>query len=430
MESIPALAVILSIFVGILLLVRLRCPLYAALLAGAWALEICARHTPAEIIANTGAALQSAQLWLLVVITAFIIEFGKIVSTSSNAEALMSAVKKWGGKHGRATSLMSIPAVIGMIPMPGGALFSAPLVGQTAPEDHWKAEWKTVVNYWFRHIWEYWWPLYPVTVVTLSIFNIPIWMYIAVQFPFTIAAVTVGYLCLVHPHLNSLQSADRTNEDTENRPVRIMLSIGTILLSALILPAMLQFLPFEESTNKLLGILIGLLAGLCILPYKGRFMERFRIWKTVATRKNITVLGSLAGVLIFKSHLESSGLLPVASSELINSGTPLILIIILLPFVAGLVTGIAIGFAGTAFPLVLGLIEQSNGNLMVLSTLVVAFAAGYSGMMLSPVHLCFLLTRDYFKAGFHLSYRLLWPCVAVIFITGLTLHIILRAMGL
>jgi len=34
------------------------------------------------------------------------------------------------------------------------------MVQQIVDEEHWAPEWKTAVNYWFRHVVEYWWPIY------------------------------------------------------------------------------------------------------------------------------------------------------------------------------------------------------------------------------------------------------------------------------
>jgi hypothetical protein len=97
-----------------------------------------------------------------------------------------------------------------------------------------------------------------------------------------------------------------------------------------------------------------------------------------------------------------------------TAGVPLVLVVALLPLVAGLVTGIAIGFAGTAFPLVVGLMAGEANGLTPLATLVLAFGFGYAGMMLSPVHLCFVLTRNYFSAPFRGIYRQIAPCIGVL----------------
>ena len=143
----------------------------------------------------------------------------------------------------------------------------------------------------------------------------------------------------------------------------------------------------------------------------------------------MTVFITLAGVMIFESLLNSSGLIPLAGDELSRGNVPIGLIIAFLPFLAGLVTGIAIGFAGTAFPIVVGFIS-SGGDVSIqpMAALALAFSMGYAGMMLSPVHLCFLLTVDYFSASFIKVYKYLLPCVLSIMVFGIVLYQILQIL--
>ena len=39
---------------------------------------------------------------------------------------------------------------------------------------------------------------------------------------------------------------------------------------------------------------------------------------------------------------------------------PLVMVVVLLPFIAGMITGLAVGFVGTSFPIVLGLIAATG----------------------------------------------------------------------
>lgn len=55
--------------------------------------------------------------------------------------------------------LAVIPAVIGLMQMPGGALLSAPLIDKEADELKLTPERKVAVNLTFRHIWFYVFPL-------------------------------------------------------------------------------------------------------------------------------------------------------------------------------------------------------------------------------------------------------------------------------
>jgi len=127
--------------------------------------------------------------------------------------------------------------------------------------------------------------------------------------------------------------------------------------------------------------------------------------------------------------LEKSGLLPAAGKELVSSGIPLVIAVAILPFLGGMITGIASGFTGTAFPLLVGLMNTEGSGLTPLSTLVLGYGFGYVGLLLSPVHLCLLVTRDYFSATLSKVYMQLLPGVAVILIYSIVVHFVLRVLG-
>jgi hypothetical protein len=157
---------------------------------------------------------------------------------------------------------------------------------------------------------------------------------------------------------------------------------------------------------------------------QGQQQEDRQLFADIFSKKTTNVLFILAGVMIFESLLDASGLIPLAGQELSRNQVPVGLIIAFLPFLAGLVTGIAIGFAGAAFPIVVGFVG-ADPTLQPISALVLAFSMGYAGMMLSPVHLCFLLTIDYFSASFIKVYRYLLPCVLSIMLWGVFMYFLL-----
>jgi hypothetical protein len=65
-----------------------------------------------------------------------------------------------------------------------------------------------------------------------------------------------------------------------------------------------------------------------------------------------------------------------------------------LPFFSGLTTGIAVGMVSASFPVVIPLLAPEEKAAGVLT----AFAFGYVGMMLSPIHVCYVVTAEYFHA--------------------------------
>ena len=423
-----AVAKILIVFFGVLAVSRMRVPLGIGLIGGGLALDLWAGKTIMELPVDLGHALLRPELWLLAVTITLIMEIGYFMASDENGKAIIALARRYGGRHGQAFSLVLIPAAIGLVPMPGGALFSAPLVGKTAESSGSSAEWKAAVNYWFRHILEYWWPLYPVVIVTLSIFTLPTWKYMLLQVPFTAVSLGAGYFFLLRSGKFTLSAEIRQEEDSPGI-ARVLLPIIIIVLAALVLPGPFRkMLPgLNPASWKLLAMLAGLVISLGLI-WRNRENLTRRMFADLASKKTFNVFITLAGVMIFESLLGSSGLIPLAGRELSRGHVPIGLIIAFLPFLAGLVTGIAVGFAGATFPIVVGFISAGEVSMQPMAALILAFSMGYAGMMLSPVHLCFLLTIEYFNASIIKVYKYILPCVLGVVSYGIVAYFFIQAV--
>ncbi|MDD3618239.1 MAG: DUF401 family protein [Desulfobulbaceae bacterium] len=421
---------ILLVFVLILAADRIRVPLGIGLVGGGLAVDVWAGKGGGAVLTDLGLSLGRPELWLLVFNITLILEFGYFMAHEPNSRAILTASRKLGGRHGRALSLVLIPASIGLVPMPGGALFSAPLVGETLREKDLPPAWKASVNYWFRHVFEYWWPLYPVVIVTLSIFSLKTWQFFSLQVPFTLVSLLAGWYFILRRHIPHLAEEAPEEQGGGNRLSMVMAPLVIVVLCTLLLPGWVRMLLPQASptTDKLLAMLIGLGISLLLIAFASRADNGFRMFSHIFSRKTANVVFTLGGVMVFQAMLDASGLLPEAGRQLDASMIPVEFVVGFLPFLAGLVTGIAIGFAGPAFPLVVGLISV-NAQLSQASVLVLAFSMGYVGMMLSPVHLCYVLTRRYFVCDLVPSYVYLMPCVLAVAGWGIAMHIFLRLAG-
>ena len=438
----PAIAKILIVFAGTLLAARLRVQLGVALVLGGVALTFWAGAPAPQAAANLWYALRDADLWLLLIITV-LIEMCRFVTEGRNARELMAAVQRWGGRHGRAASLMGLPAVIGLIPMAAGALLSAPFVKEASAGTERTAEWKSAVNYWFRHVWEYWWPLYPGVIMAMSIFGMDTLRFVSTQIVFTPVTIAAGYFFLIRPHLGLLTTATSPGEGSNRRAFLVMLPLLIIVAAMTILPYPLKaLLPDVSPQNRrLLAVMFGLFAGLAMIFVDERRARRSgvgeadgtggpgRMFSTLFQWNSLSLLLTLAGGLLFKSFMDRSGLLPLAARELVGSGIPVEAIVAGLPFLAGMVTGLTVGFVGPAFPLVVGLMQAPGSGLTPLATLTLAYGFGYAGMMLSPVHLCLLMTNQFFRSSPTAVYRLFVPCEAVVMLYALAAHLVLKLLG-
>ncbi len=421
---------IITVFCIILVSNHFKIPLGIALILGGISLDLWSGKTGSVVIGDLGLAMAAPELWLLIVNIALIMELGYFMASEKNSQTLLAAAGHLGGKHGRALSLILIPATIGLVPMPGGALFSAPLVGKTVDDTRFPAAWKVTVNYWFRHILEYWWPLYPVIIISLSIFSLAAWKFIALQITFTIVSILAGWFFLLRRYLDILHQDQEVSSGASGNVIVMLLPLLIIVLCTMLLPTLIAhvFPSSSASVHKLLGMLTGLILGIILIGWLNKKASGLRLFENLFTQKTGNILLVLAGAMIFQAMLRYSGLLPDAAKQLAHWVIPVEIIIAFLPFLAGLVTGVAIGFGATAFPLVIGLATPDTG-LSEAAILVLAFSMGYAGMMLSPIHLCYILTRRYFTVRLLPTYRYLLPCVGAVALYGIIFHIFIRVVG-
>jgi hypothetical protein len=108
--------------------------------------------------------------------------------------------------------------------------------------------------------------------------------------------------------------------------------------------------------------------------------------------------------------METSGSVESLSLYFAAKGIPLMPTLFVLPLVTGLLTGLTIGFVGATFPLIISLADGGTAGAVTF-----AFAAGFTGVLLSPVHVCLVLTREYFGADMGGIYRkMLFPAALVV----------------
>lgn len=429
--DVPASARILIVFAAMLFGTRCGIPLGVALVCGGAGLGFWAGHPFAQVVADMGVAVRSPLMWLFLGVIALVIDIGRYYTEDRNAKTILNAVQRWGGRHGWMAGLMAVPSIIGLVPMPAGALFSAPFVEQASAHSARSPSWKTAVNYVFRHTWEFWWPLYPAVIVAMSVFGIESWQFMLALVSFTPVSLVAGYWLLVRPHRAELAMAAVGPGRPDRREGFLVAVLAVIVAGACVLPGLMRpLLPSMHPENlKMLAMLMSMVVALgMIAADEWRLPER-RTFRKLFERKSLQTLVTVAGVMVFKTMLDRSGLLPAAGHEFVASGIPVAVTVATLPFLAGLVTGIGVGYTATSYPLVVGLMTVEGSGLTPLSTLALATGFGYAGMMLSPVHLCLVMTRDYFLASTAAVCRLILPFLGVIVALAVLLYIVFGALG-
>jgi len=95
--------------------------------------------------------------------------------------------------------------------------------------------------------------------------------------------------------------------------------------------------------------------------------------------------------------------------EMLAYQVPVVIVAAALPFIAGMVTGAAVGFVGTSFPILLPMITTAYPDESIRPYVALAYAFGHLGQLMSPLHVCHVVSNQYFKTSFGPVYRQLIP---------------------
>jgi len=93
----------------------------------------------------------------------------------------------------------------------------------------------------------------------------------------------------------------------------------------------------------------------------------------------------------------------------------------------GFLTGVNNAFIVIAYPILLPLIQKltaGDATHFVLISVYV-YVIGFAGILLSPLHLCLVLTNEYFKSSLIKVYRYLGPAGIILVAVSTTLVLIL-----
>ncbi|MBI5026802.1 MAG: DUF401 family protein [Nitrospirae bacterium] len=331
----------------------------------------------------------------LVVALTLIRVFENIVRKKGIMQEMMEAFR--GIVLDRRALMASMPALIGLLPSMGGAIFSAPMVEEASKGIKLQPEKKAFINYWFRHPWEFILPLYPGIILASAITALPLRDIIIANLPLAMSFIAGGIIW-------GLRGIGFQKEGTKKMTGKGMLSFLP-LVSILIMVILFRIELFISIGVVVIGLFVAL---------RYSFKDILQSFKEGSS---IDIVAVILGVMTFKAVMETSGAVANISGFFSREGIPLLPILFFVPFISGLLTGLTIGFVGSTFPLILSLEgSQSIGAISF------AFASGYAGVILSPVHVCLVLTREYFKADMAGIYKRIFRASILIVVTAIIVY--------
>lgn len=373
------------IFVLIIVLIRFKVPIGISLIAGALFLGVWNFGVGADFWKLLYQSLINLKSWKLVLTVTLILTFANLFEMAGFIRSMVRSLEsilppKWVSR--------AAPAIIGLLPMPGGAMVSAPIVKEIGRDHNIKPEVFTGSNYWWRHVWEAAWPLYPSIILAAAVLKISVWEVAIVNFPISITCIATGLL------LGNIGSGEKSSSKFDFPllfkslwPILIIVLLGLILNIDLII-------------SVILVIIVLLLA---------RYVDLAALKVSLKKGFSPGIIFLIFGVMTLMYTMEETGTASLFYEELLDLKIPSALVAFAVPFAVGVLTGVTSAYIGVGFPVILPLLGTEN--LSFNSGMFLAFAGGFMGVMASPVHLCLVLTSRYFKASIGLTLLRISPLI-------------------
>jgi len=378
---------ILSVFALVVWLLKLKWNLGAVMLLAAALLGILMGLGPARLLEISYHACIDKSTVSLIVALALIMVLENVLRKTETLKKLVDSLSGLLGDNRAVMALM--PAIIGILPSAGGAYFSAPLVEESSGGCFIKPERKSFINYWFRHIWEYVSPLYPGFILMAAVAGVPMGRVFIYQAAFPATVILTGILY-------AFREVEPLRKKAGGKSRREYLELLLVSFSPILLVMLLVMVLGVD-----IALAMVIVVALVFLYFR---YSPARIWATLKESLSFKTLLLVLGVMVFKGMMEGSGAVAGLPAFFKSAGVPVVAILFVLPFMVGVVTGITIAFVGATFPMILPLIGGAHPDMGMLAF---AFASGFAGVMYSPVHLCLVLTKDYFKSELAPIYRIM-----------------------
>ncbi|ADB57652.1 DUF401 family protein [Archaeoglobus profundus] len=350
----------------ILILIR-RFHVSVAVLVGAFVLGILTLGLDCfNVMFSTLTSFQTLK-FLVIITLAFTLAYS--MKESGALDMITQSSLSLFGK----ASMFVIPAMIGLLPMPGGAIVSAVMLRDIVKKFKIPPEKATFLNYWFRHVWACLDPIYPSVIITLAILEISFSTLLKSTYFITLAMIAFGL---------PFASLEKSNNPKDLK--------GFLYLAPILIVMVLTVSGIDLTLSLILAILLLYI------------FKRPDLRKVTKKAVDIKIYILIVALLYYKDLIMKTGSSHELLKDLTSLGVPQPVTATILSFILGFATGIESGYAAMAIPLLAPF--TGIGEKIVAKNLMLVVGAGILGVMFSPLHLCLILTREYYSADLEKVY--------------------------
>ena len=299
-----------------------------------------------------------------------------------------------------------LPAIIGLLPVAGGALMSAPLVEAETDKLGLKAEKKTYVNVWFRHTI---FPVYPISqvlILTATLTGLTVTSIIIRQIPVVIAMVIVGYLIGLWKTTSTAGKEENSGTARGSALKSFTITFSPILATIVAVVG----LGVDVSIAAFIGVAVLLVIA---RPSFKVFKKPFMNWATYG----ITLVAY--GAFLLRNVVEATEISEVFGTFVAGGSINNLALLIAIPAVLAFFVGSPLGGVAISFSILEGILNFTPKSAALL------YISSYLGYVIAPTHLCLILTAEYFKCSLGRLYKYFIPSMAFSLASAILLYLLI-----
>ncbi|MDH5690334.1 MAG: DUF401 family protein [Candidatus Bathyarchaeota archaeon] len=298
-----------------------------------------------------------------------------------------------------------LPAVIGLLPVAGGALMSAPMVEAEADKLGLDESKKTYINIWFRHAIL---PIYPISqflILTAALTETSIDTLIARQALVVTVMIIIGYFI----GLRKTKVAKNADPEMELNPKANLKGLAYSFLPIIITIILAAALNVNIAIATLVGVITILIITKTKLTAFQKILKNRAIWEVTL---------AAFGALLLRNVTLASGASEILGSALANTNLNEIVVLSIVPAVLGFLLGSPSGAVALSVPILAETVA------FIPKTASLLYISAYLGYLSAPTHLCLVFTAQYFRTSISKSYKYLIPSIIVSIIAALVTYLL------
>ncbi len=401
---------LVAALVVVILMSNKKVNLGIALTVGAVLVGIMAGKAPLWLAETIWGAVSSSFAVELALIIVMITILGHVMKELDVLQRMVAGFE--GVLRSTKLTILIIPAVMGSFAVTGGALISCPIVDELGDRLSISNDKRAAINLIYRHIFGMFiFPFSASFIMASRLAEISAGSFIMMFLPITAFMLVAGYVIFL-----------KGIKEPQKKPfkwifygqsVRELLLYSSPIYTSLLMALALK-IPFYASLA--MGIILTMLIFKFLIEkspsYKVKggadygFADFARLaWKGIKPG----MVAAVMGIMVFKGVIEGIEEIPEVLQALMDAGIPIEAVIVVFGWLVAFASSSTQGTIALLYPIILPLAEtEAIKELYVM----LIYMSGFMGYYVSPLHMCQVLTLQYFEVeskALYMNYKIILP---------------------